>query len=157
MSNDRCCLFVHNFAYFSLFFWKPVFSKIYLNKFNLHLLYMYLYLCVWINLYNNSKNEGSLKFTSIYNTSWMARRCPWKKNLKKVLRRKYWKKIEFLILFSGHTWVITQISATIGQDVWHAIHNIHLNVLFYLRLISIGYWFMVGWTILIHGFILHLF
>ena len=51
MSNDKCCLFVHNFAYFSLFF-KPVFSKIYLNKFKLHHLYMYLYLCVWINLYN---------------------------------------------------------------------------------------------------------
>ena len=47
------CLFVHNFAYFSLFFWKPVFSKIYLNKFKLHHLCMYLYLCVWINLYNN--------------------------------------------------------------------------------------------------------
>ena len=24
---DQCHLFVHNFAYFSLFFWKPVFSK----------------------------------------------------------------------------------------------------------------------------------
>ena len=53
MSNDPCCLFVDNFAYFSLFFWKPVFSKIYLNKFKLHHLYMYLYLCLWINLYNN--------------------------------------------------------------------------------------------------------
>ena len=55
MSNNQCCLFVHNFAYFSLFFWKPVFPKIYLNKFKLHHLYMYLYLCVWINLYNNNK------------------------------------------------------------------------------------------------------
>ena len=53
MSNDPCCQYVHNFAYFSLFFWKPVFSKIYLNKFRLHHFYMYLYLCVWINLYNN--------------------------------------------------------------------------------------------------------
>ena len=54
MSNDQCCLFVHNFAYFSLFFWKPVFKKIYVNNFKLHHLYMYLYLCVWINLYNNN-------------------------------------------------------------------------------------------------------
>jgi len=46
LCNDQCCLFVHNFAYFSLFFWKPVFSKIYLNKFKRHHLYMYLYLCV---------------------------------------------------------------------------------------------------------------
>jgi len=46
MSNDQCCLFVHNFAYFSLFFWKPVFKKIYVNNFKLHHLYMYLYLCV---------------------------------------------------------------------------------------------------------------
>ena len=32
MSNDQYCLFVHNFAYFSLFFWKAVFSKIYFNN-----------------------------------------------------------------------------------------------------------------------------
>ena len=56
MSKNQCCLFVHNFAYFSFFFWKPVFSKIYLNKFKIHHLYMYLYLCVWINLYNNNIN-----------------------------------------------------------------------------------------------------
>ena len=34
-SNDQCRLF-HNFAYLFLFFWKPVFSKIYSNKFKLH-------------------------------------------------------------------------------------------------------------------------
>ena len=44
--NDQCRLFVHNFAYFSLFFWKLVFSKIYLHKIKLHHLYKYLYLCV---------------------------------------------------------------------------------------------------------------
>ena len=62
MSNDQFRLFVHNFAYFSLFFWKPVFLKIYLNKFKLHHLYMYLYLCVWINLYNNKILEKSVIF-----------------------------------------------------------------------------------------------
>ena len=31
---------------------KLYFQKLYLNKFKLHHLYMYLYLCVWINLYN---------------------------------------------------------------------------------------------------------
>ena len=46
-SNDQCRLFVHNFAYFSLFFWKPVFSKIYLNKkLQWHLLmYFYFFVC----------------------------------------------------------------------------------------------------------------
>ena len=51
MSNDQCHLFVHNFAYFSFFIRRTILSK-YLNKFKLHHLYMYLYLCVWINLYN---------------------------------------------------------------------------------------------------------
>ena len=64
MSNNQCCLFVHNFAYFSLLCWKPVFLKIYLYKFKLHHLYMYLYLCVWINLYYyyNSRFFSKIRF-----------------------------------------------------------------------------------------------
>ena len=27
LCKNQCFLFVHNFAYFSLFLWKPVFSK----------------------------------------------------------------------------------------------------------------------------------
>ena len=43
LSNDQCRLFVHNFAFFS--FSKTKYSN-YLNKFKLHHIYMYLYLCV---------------------------------------------------------------------------------------------------------------
>jgi len=57
MSNDQCRLFVHNFAYFSFFFCEAIYSKIYLNNFKLHHLYLYLNLCV-INLYNNNMNKN---------------------------------------------------------------------------------------------------
>ena len=38
------------------FFCKTIYSK-HLNKFKLHHLYMYVYLCVWINLYNKNINK----------------------------------------------------------------------------------------------------
>ena len=42
MSNDQCRLFVHNFAYFSLFFWKPVFlKKIYQKKLLAQILFFF--------------------------------------------------------------------------------------------------------------------
>ena len=47
-------LFVYNFAYFSYFFCKTLYSN-YFDKFKLLHLYVYLYLCVWINLYNYKK------------------------------------------------------------------------------------------------------
>ena len=47
VSKNQCFLFVHNFAYFFYFLLETcIFKKIYLNKFKLHHLYMYLYLCV---------------------------------------------------------------------------------------------------------------
>ena len=52
MRNDQCRLFVHIFLFS---FVKLYIQKMYLNTFKLHHLYMYLYLCVWIHLYNNNK------------------------------------------------------------------------------------------------------
>jgi len=81
MSNDQCRLFVHNFAYFSFFIWKTIYSKIYLNKFKLHHLYMYLYLCVWINLYDNN---------------WLQIR--WETQLKKINPNIYYGPYTSLLL-----------------------------------------------------------
>ena len=73
MNYDHCRLFVHNLTYFSFFFCKAIYSKIYLNKFKLHHLYMYLYLCVWINLYNNNNiflMQFLIKIDLIFEKQW---------------------------------------------------------------------------------------
>ena len=48
MSNDQCRIFLHNFAYFSFFFCKTIYT-IYLNKFKLHD-HVYMYLNLYIKL-----------------------------------------------------------------------------------------------------------
>ena len=44
MSNDQCRLFMNNFVYFSFYFCKTIYSNC-LNKFKLHHLCMYIFMC----------------------------------------------------------------------------------------------------------------
>ena len=71
MSKNQCFLFVDNFAYFFFFLLETcIFKKIYLNKFKLHHVYMYLYLCVWINLISNSiKKAKNTKIKRVFKTN----------------------------------------------------------------------------------------
>ena len=45
MSNDQCRGVAYNFAYFSFFFCKAIYSEIHLITFKLHHLCIYIFVC----------------------------------------------------------------------------------------------------------------
>jgi len=107
-----------NFAFFFFFFCcKIIYSKIYLNKFKLHHLYMNLYLFVWINLYNNNNIEG-VDIISI-------KKCYKDRNLSEE-----WKpKSKITNLYSAKTWCLfpvkvlnrVRIYRVSQKKVWFAV------------------------------------
>jgi len=109
--------------YFAFYFFicKAIYSK-YLNKFKLHNLYMYFYICVWINLYNKLAEGPGVA------------RCSWKKIGNFFFLNKKILKKQFRILAYNtprHPWVSTKNFSPIGPAVWPAIRNIYTNVSFY--------------------------
>ena len=124
------CLMAKSFHSF-LYVTFPINVTPVLQWAHIYLVHLPPFLTILHSMYNMWPLYADLH-PDLLSTSGRARRYPWKKVEKNILKKKkFEKKIEFSLAYintPGHPWVSAKNFSPIGPAVWPIIRNIYIQV-----------------------------